>query len=389
MQIILCLTSQASPDATTELPDDPDAAARGRNGWFCPRQITIRRGEQVWVAVRSRRMGENAPIQLQIAAATAHALGGALLLAAANSVTRRPTCARSRRSRMARDYAGGDFDDTGELTVVEVPVSPDAYVTDELVNAAFRQATGQDPIHVIRWVEVEEPVGGYACSVCRADIAFDPLDLHDCAHCGEPICPACAARSRCVPRVRAVKEACHAQPDPPTAERRPARRGADLPLRPAGGAGRSSCASAPTGWRSWRRTCIPTHWRCSTCTTRRLPTWTPGRAAARPNPIGLPDHHPHARPDRGCPGARALLRRSHRGGLRSRRDGVAERNRCLRRQLRLLAGRLPAGGAGGPRPRRHGVPHLHRGRDQVPTGTRPIPATLARWPVATSSTSAT
>jgi len=198
MQIILYLTSQASPDATTELPDDPDAAARGRNGWFCPRQITIRRGEQVWVAVRSRRMGENAPIQLQIAAATAHALGGALLLAAADSVTRQADLQTVPvEVEWHRDYAGGDFDDTGELTVIEVPISPDSYVTDELVNAAFTQATGQNPIHIIRWIEVEEPVGGYrVCSVCRADIAFDPLDPHDCAHCGEPICPACAARGQ-------------------------------------------------------------------------------------------------------------------------------------------------------------------------------------------------
>lgn len=196
MQIILYLTSQASPDATTELPDDPHAAARGRNGWFCPRQITIRRGEQVWVAVRSRRMGENAPIQLQIAAATAHALGGALLLAAANSVTRQADLRTVPvEVEWHPDYRGGDFDDTGELTVVEVPVGSDAYLTDDLVNAAFTQATGQDPIHIIRWIEVEEPVGGYrVCSVCRADIAFDPLDPHDCAHCGDPICPACAAR---------------------------------------------------------------------------------------------------------------------------------------------------------------------------------------------------
>lgn len=195
MQINLYLTSQASPDATTELPDDPDAAARGRNGWFCPRQIAIRRGEQIWVAVRSRRMGENAPIQLQIAPATAHALGGALLLAAANSMTRDadpPTVPVE--VEWHRDYLGGDYDDTGELTVVEVPVAPGAYVTDALVYAAFTQATGQDPIHIIRWIEVEEPLGGYrVCGVCQADIAFDPLDLHDCAHCGEPICPTCAA----------------------------------------------------------------------------------------------------------------------------------------------------------------------------------------------------
>lgn len=201
MQIILYLTSQVSPDVTTELPDDPHAAARGRNGWFCPRQITVRRGEQVCVAIRSRRMGENAPIQLQIAAVTAHALGGALLLAAANSVTRQADLRTVPvEVEWHLDYRGGDFDDTGELTVVEVAVGSDAYVTDDLVGAAFTQATGQNPIHIIRWIEVEEPLGGYrVCSVCRADIAFDPLDLHDCAHCGEPICPTCAGsgHSRC------------------------------------------------------------------------------------------------------------------------------------------------------------------------------------------------
>jgi len=195
MQINLYLTNLASPDATTELPADPDAAARGRNGWFCPRQITIRRGAQVWVAVRSRRMGENAPIQLQIAPAAAHALGGALLLAAADAVTRQadlPTVPVE--VEWHRDYAGGDFDDTGELTIVEVPVSPGACLTDALVNAAFTHATGQDAIHIIRWIEAAEPLGGYrVCSVCRTDIAFDPLDMHDCAHCGNPICPVCAA----------------------------------------------------------------------------------------------------------------------------------------------------------------------------------------------------
>jgi len=195
MQINLYLTNLASPDATTELPDDPAAAARGRNGWFCPRQIAIWRGQQIWVAVRSRRQGEHAPIQLQIAPPTAHALGGALLLAAADPMTREAAPLTVLvEVEWHRDYLGGDYDDTGELTVVEVPVAPGAYATDALVDAAFTQATGQDPIHIIRWIEVEEPVGGYrVCSVCRADIAFDPLDLHDCAHCGEPICPTCAA----------------------------------------------------------------------------------------------------------------------------------------------------------------------------------------------------
>jgi hypothetical protein len=195
MQINLYLTSLASPDTTTELPDDPEAAARGRNGWFCPRQIAIWRGEQIWVAVRSRRMGENAPIQLQIAPAAAHALGGALLLATADSTTRRADLRTIPvEVEWHSEYSGGDFDDTGELTIVEVPVGADGSVTDALVNAAFTHAMGQDPIHIIRWIEVEEPLGGYrVCSVCRVDIEFDPLDLHDCAHCGDPICPTCAA----------------------------------------------------------------------------------------------------------------------------------------------------------------------------------------------------
>ena len=95
------------------------------------------------------------------------------------------------------DYRGGDYDDTGELTIIEVPVSPGAYVTDALVDAAFTTATGQDPIHIIRWVEVEELLGGYrVCSICGADIAFDPLDMHGCEHCQEPICPACARGGR-------------------------------------------------------------------------------------------------------------------------------------------------------------------------------------------------
>jgi hypothetical protein len=195
MQINLYLTNLASPDATTELPDDPEAAARGRNGWFCPRQIAIWRGEQIWVAVRSRRMGENAPIQLQIAPAAAHALGGALLLATADSTTRQADLGTTPvEVEWHNEYSGGDFDDTGELTIVEVPVGADGCVTDDLVNAAFTHATDQDPIHIIRWIEAEEPLGGYrVCSVCRTDIAFDPLDLHDCAHCGDSICPTCAA----------------------------------------------------------------------------------------------------------------------------------------------------------------------------------------------------
>jgi hypothetical protein len=160
MQITLYLTDWASPDATTELPADPDAAARGRNGWFCPHQIAIWRGEQVQLAVRSRRMGENAPIQLHISRPAAHALAGALLAAAADPVTRQDDLLTVLvEVEWHSDYRGGDYDDTGELTIVDVPVSPRAYVTDALVDAAFQQSTGQDPIHIIRWVEVEESPG--------------------------------------------------------------------------------------------------------------------------------------------------------------------------------------------------------------------------------------
>lgn len=194
MQIELYLTDPATPDATTELPVDRDAAARGRNGWFRPRQIVIWRDDRIWLAVRSRRMGENAPIQLHIARRAAHALGAALLLAAADPVTGADDRLKVPvEVEWHPDYRGGDYDDTGELTIIEVPVRPGAYVTDALVDAAFTQATGQDPLHIIRWVEVEEPVGGFrVCSVCGADIAFDPLDMHGCAHCQEPICPTCA-----------------------------------------------------------------------------------------------------------------------------------------------------------------------------------------------------
>ena len=83
MQINLYLTHPAAPDLTTELPDDPATTARGRNGWFRPRQIAIWRGERIWLAIRSRRPSENAPIQLQLARTTAHALAGALLVATA------------------------------------------------------------------------------------------------------------------------------------------------------------------------------------------------------------------------------------------------------------------------------------------------------------------
>ena len=82
MQIRIFLDDQAAPAASAELPDDPEGLARGRNGWFRPRQIVIWRGVRIVVAVRSRRQGDNAPIQLHLAPDAAHALGSALLLAA-------------------------------------------------------------------------------------------------------------------------------------------------------------------------------------------------------------------------------------------------------------------------------------------------------------------
>ncbi len=84
MQIHIFLDGQARPAAAYELPDDPAGRARGRNGWFRPRQITIWRGVRVVVAVSSRRPAGAAPVQLHLAPATAHALGQALLLAAAS-----------------------------------------------------------------------------------------------------------------------------------------------------------------------------------------------------------------------------------------------------------------------------------------------------------------
>jgi len=83
MQIRIYLDGVTAPVTTTELPDNPGEMARGRNGWFRPRQITIWRGVRIAVAVRSRRQGDNAPLQLHLAPDAAHALGSALLLAAA------------------------------------------------------------------------------------------------------------------------------------------------------------------------------------------------------------------------------------------------------------------------------------------------------------------
>ena len=162
---------------------------------IAPRQIAIWRGEQIWVAVRSRRMGENAPFSCRSRRRRRTPW-------AAPCCWLRPTPRRCQADlgtipvevEWHSEYSGGDFDDTGELTIVEVPVGADgSRRPTPLVNAAFTHATGQDAIHIIRWIEAEEPLGGYrVCSVCRADIAFDPLDLHDCAHRGHPICPACA-----------------------------------------------------------------------------------------------------------------------------------------------------------------------------------------------------
>jgi hypothetical protein len=164
MQIHLHLTGWASPDATAELPDDPAAAARGRNGWFVPQQILVWRGEQVQLAVRSRRMGGSAPVQLHLSWPAAQALGRALLAAAADPAgagvsPAEPAALVPVEVEWHPEYRGGDYDDTGELTVIEVAVGPGAYVTDALVAAAFTAMTGQDPIRIIRWVEVAEPVG--------------------------------------------------------------------------------------------------------------------------------------------------------------------------------------------------------------------------------------
>jgi hypothetical protein len=83
MQIHIYLEGLAAPVTSIELPDDPNGLVRGRNGWFRPRQIMIWRGVRITIAVRSRRPGDSAPIQLHLAPAVAHALGSALLLAAA------------------------------------------------------------------------------------------------------------------------------------------------------------------------------------------------------------------------------------------------------------------------------------------------------------------
>ena len=85
MQIQIFLDGRIAPAASAELTDDPEGLARGRNGWFRPRQITIWRGVRIVVAVRSRRQGDNAPIQLHLAPDAAHALGRALLAAAADT----------------------------------------------------------------------------------------------------------------------------------------------------------------------------------------------------------------------------------------------------------------------------------------------------------------
>ena len=159
MQIHLHLTDWASPDATAELPADPAAAARGRNGWSVPGRSSSGGVTRVQLTVRSRRQGESAPIQLHLSGTTAQALGRALLAAAADPAgagasPADPAARGSRRSRWHPDYLGGDYDDTGELTVIEVPVGPAADVTDAPVEAAFTAITGQDPIHIIRWVEV-------------------------------------------------------------------------------------------------------------------------------------------------------------------------------------------------------------------------------------------
>ena len=164
MQIQIFLDGRVLPTSSTEMPDDPDELARGRNGWFRPRQITIWRGVRIVVAVRSRRQGDNAPLQLHLAPDAAHALGRALLAAAVDTddvavPPPEPAARVSVEVEWHPEYWGGDYDDTGELTVIEVTVGPGVYVTDASVAAAFTALTGHNPIHIIRWVEVAEPVG--------------------------------------------------------------------------------------------------------------------------------------------------------------------------------------------------------------------------------------
>jgi hypothetical protein len=76
----------AAPVTSIELPDDPNGLVRGRNGWFRPRQIMIwRQSGRICIAIYSRRISENAPIQLQIAPPVARALVTALLGAVAET----------------------------------------------------------------------------------------------------------------------------------------------------------------------------------------------------------------------------------------------------------------------------------------------------------------
>ncbi len=171
----------------------------------------------------------------------------------------------------------------------------------------------------------------------------------------------------------------------------PARRGTGAPLRPTGGA--RDPHPARVRLRAGDRGAGPASRSGSTARPVLRRGRAPGRQGAQRRHgtrSALPDHHPHAGPDGGRPGARALLRRSHRGGLRSRRDRVAKRRR--RGQAASTATRWQTTHRWRWRP----TPAASRcstpaptTRTPVPTGTRPIPPMLAPWLAATSSTSAT
>jgi hypothetical protein len=144
----LCVPPADATESARPCPWPGQGKDRGsHNGPFTPRRIEVR-GERIRLTVASLRTGERPPIALYLWPTSAQALARALLCAA---------------------------DDRAETAD-----------------------------------EDEEPLGGYrVCQVCGQDIEFDPEHLHDCAHCGEPICPRCAGSGHalCADCAGAVLEA--------------------------------------------------------------------------------------------------------------------------------------------------------------------------------------